>query len=53
MKSEEEIQTHVEKHWEYTEKIILDMLELVKTAYIQSGIHQYGHGKEEAKSESG
>jgi len=45
MKSKEEIRAHVEEHWEYTEKIILDMLKLVKTGYIESGIHQYGHGK--------
>ena len=49
MKSKEGIRAHVEEHWEYTEKIILDMLKLVKTAYIESGIHQYSHGKEEAE----
>ncbi len=49
MKSKEEIRAHVEEHWEYTEKIIRDMLKLVKTAYIESGIHQYSHGKEEAE----
>lgn len=51
MKSEEEVRTHVEGHWDYTEKIILDMLALVKTAYIKSGIHQYDHGKEDAENE--
>lgn len=32
-----------EEHWEYTEKIILCMLELVKTAYIEAMIHGLKH----------
>jgi len=32
VKSEAEIRVHVEEHGGYTEKIILDMLKLVKTA---------------------
>ncbi len=47
MKSKEEIRTHVEDHWKYTEKIIMKMLDLVETAYIESGVHQHKHGQED------
>lgn len=35
-------------HWEYTEKIILHQLQLVKMLYIEAFIHGYGHGLEDA-----
>ncbi len=48
-KTKEELRAHVESHWEYTELIIADMMKLVKTSYIESGIHQYKHGIDDAK----
>jgi hypothetical protein len=38
-----------ELHWIYTEKIILKMLETMKTAYIESMVHGIKHGREENK----
>lgn len=49
MNSESEVRAEAEAHWEYTEKIILKMLELVHTVYVEVYIHGYGHGKEDVK----
>lgn len=38
-----------EKHWEYTEKILLMMIEMCKVLYIEAMIHGAKH--EEAKRE--
>jgi len=35
-----------EEHWEYTEKIILCMLELAKTCYIEAMVHGIKHREE-------
>ena len=49
MSNDREIAT---AHWEYTEKIILCMLELTKTAYIEGMIHGIKTGKEAKQSGS-
>lgn len=41
--SEKSPRQTAEEHWEYTEKIILSMLELVKTAYIEGMVHGIKH----------
>jgi len=35
-----------EKHWQYTEKIILHMLELTHYLYVEAMIHGAGHERE-------
>ena len=42
MKKEE-----AEKHWQYTEKVILIMLELVHVLYIEAMIHGDKHDSED------
>jgi len=36
-------------HWEYTEKIIIQMLSLAKILYVEAFKHGYGHGEEDAE----
>ena len=47
MKSETDVRDEAEAHWEYTDKIIQDVLRLVRTAYIEAFIHGFKHGKRE------
>ncbi len=47
--NEADVRADAEAHWEYTEKIILDMLRLVHTVYIEVYVHAHGHGKEDAE----
>ncbi|MBA7697051.1 hypothetical protein ES703_105709 [subsurface metagenome] len=46
-----DVRAEAEAHWEYTDKIIQDMIRLVKTVYIEVFIHAHKHGKESADSE--
>ena len=38
---------NAEKHWEYTEKIIMIMLKLVHLVYVEAMLHGSKHTKEE------
>ncbi len=49
MKCEEEVRAEAEAHWDYTEKIILDMLRLVRTVYVEVFIHGVRHGREDVE----
>jgi len=49
MKCEADVRAEAEAHWDYTDKIIQDMLNLVRTAYIEAFIHGYGHRNKELK----
>ncbi len=49
--TEKNIREDITNHWSYTKKIIMKMLDLVETAYIESGVHQYGHGREDTFNE--
>lgn len=42
----DDVRADAEAHWGYTEKIILDMLRLVQTVYVEVFIHAHKHGKE-------
>jgi len=48
--NESDIRAEAEAHWDYTDKIIQDMLNLVRTAYIEAFIHGFKHGKREAEN---
>ena len=37
-------------HWEYTEKILLKMMELCKQLYVDAMVHGIKHGREELNS---
>lgn len=50
MKCEMDVRAEAEDHWEYTDKIIQDILRLVHTAYVEAFIHGFKHGKREAES---
>lgn len=50
MKSKADVRAEAEVHWEYTEKIIQDMLRLVRTAYVEAFLHGYKHCEKEVKS---
>ena len=47
--NESEIRAEAEAHWDYTDKIIQDMLRLVRTVYIEAFVHGFKHGKMEAE----
>ena len=51
MKNEADVRAEAEAHWEYTEKIIQDMLRLVRTAYIEAFMHGFKHGKKGVNGE--
>jgi len=50
MKCEADVRAEAEAHWDYTDKIIQDMLNLVRTAYIEAFIHGFKHGKRDAEN---
>ncbi len=45
--TDEEARELAEKHWEYTEKIILELLILTKYLYIEAMKHGVRHGRED------
>jgi len=49
MKTEAEVRAEAEAHWEYTEKIIQDMLKLVHTVYVEVFIHGVIHGRKDVE----
>lgn len=46
---ETDARAEAEAHWKYTEKIILDMLKLTHTAYVEAFVHGVKHGKSGVK----
>ena len=45
--NEEEIKELAERHWDYTEQIILHQLELTHRLYVAAMAHGIKHGKED------
>ncbi len=40
-----------EKHWEYTEKVLLKRLELTHQLYVDAMVHGIKHGQEDKQGE--
>jgi hypothetical protein len=43
----EEIKNMAEKHWQYTEQILLKQIELTHYLYVQAMIHGFKHGQDD------
>ncbi len=46
---EEEARKVAEAHWNYTQQIILNQLELMERLYIEAMVHGWGHGFEDCE----